>query len=140
MSHLRQNWRPGDRMYVYTGARLPFAFYSGDYGFRGGDYQVGHDFQDDSRCHFQELDMFRGRPRVWVVLTQATYPQRDDILHYLDTIGVIAMPCCAIAYRKQLEVPASREAVLIRPHTSEAFLYDLSDPLRLGDATAASIW
>jgi hypothetical protein len=140
MSYLQSNWRRGDRVYVYSGASVPFAFYSRDYGFRDADYRVGHDHQGNSRCDFEELDTFRGSHRVWVVFTHAPYPERDDILHYLDTIG---MRRDAFAERSRVvsnwSVPASREQVLIAPHTSEALLYDLSDSGRLGNATSASI-
>jgi hypothetical protein len=54
--------RPGDVVYLYYGARLPFSFYNRDCGFRDNDYKVGLCHRGDNRGYFKELDMFRGSP------------------------------------------------------------------------------
>jgi hypothetical protein len=63
-----------------------------------------------------------------VVLTHAIpyFHERDDILSYLDTIGV----------RRDYFVEQSRASGLL---PAEVILYDLSDPRRLESATATSI-
>jgi len=70
----------------------------------------------------QELDTFRGHERLWFVLTHALpqFREREDMLRYLDAIG-----------RRQntFSVPTERGPVAETP--AEAFLYDLSDPVRL---------
>jgi hypothetical protein len=130
MSHLEANWRIGDSVYVFHGASPAFGFYSADYGFHDRDYVLGGCHRGDNLRYRQELDSFRERPRVWVVLTHAVpfYRERDDILSYLDAIG-IRRDYFAVQSRaaSQASLPA------------EVFLYDLSDKHRLEIATAASI-
>jgi hypothetical protein len=66
---------------------------------------------------------------VWVLTTHslAQYREREDILGYLDTIGL----------RRDGLVMKSR--IPGRPGLpAEVFLYDLSDPVRLGRATMMS--
>jgi len=130
MSHLRANWRPGDVVYLYDGATWPFRFYSRDYGFRDNDYTIGGCHRGDSRGDLEELDKFRGSKRVWVVITHALlyYHERDDILHYLDTIGV---------RRDSFVVPS--HVVTHSALPAEVLLFDLSDSRRLSNATAESI-
>lgn len=130
MSHLEANWRSGDGLYVFHGATIAFSFYSADYGFRGNDYVFGGDHFCKSVRYREELDALRGRPRVWVVMTHAPsrYREREDILSYLDAIGV----------RRDYFVVQSRAANWL-PSPAEVMLYDLSDPKRLESATAASI-
>jgi len=64
-----------------------------------------------------------------VVLTHALshYRERDDILRYLDAIGV---------RRDAVAVPSRTVGWQFLP--AEAFLYDLSDPARLRSAMAPS--
>ena len=130
MSHIQENKRPGDVVYLYYGARLPFSFYSRDYGFGDNDYNVGRCHRGDNRGYFKELDMFRGSHRVWVVLTHASpyFKERDDILHYLDTIGL-----------RRDDFAVQSRVVSNWALPAEVLLYDLSDSRRLGNATAASI-
>jgi len=130
MSYLRVNRRPGDAVFLYAGAVLPFRFYSRDYGFHEDDYTEGKCHRGDSRGDLEELDSFRGSKRLWVVITHALpfYHEREDILQYLDTIGV-----CRDALIVQSRV-VSHWAL-----PAEVWLFDLSDPRRPGAATAASI-
>jgi hypothetical protein len=130
LSHLQARWRSDDRLYVYYAARPAMSFYGTRYRFSENDYVSGGCHRGASRHYFEELDAFRGQPRVWVLVTHAlaTYRERDDILRYLDAIGV------------------RRDAFTIEPHTAipnyslpaEVFLYDLSDPGRLLTATAGA--
>ena len=128
MSHLQANWRAGDSVYVFHGADPAFRFYSADYGFRDPDYVLGRCHHGVNLGYRLELDAFRGRPRVWVVLTHAIpyFRERDDILSYLDTIGT----------RRDYFAEQPRASGLL---PAELLLYDLSDPRRLESATATSI-
>jgi hypothetical protein len=130
MAYLEANWRAGDAVYVFHGALPAFGFYSADYGFRESDYVIGGCHRGENVRYREELDAFRGRPRVWVVLTHAipSYHERDDIVSYLDAIGV----------RRDYFAAQSR-AVGYLPLPAEVMLYDLSDPHRLESATATSI-
>ena len=129
MAHLEQNWHPGDVVYVFHGALPAFGFYSQDYGFREDQYTLGGCHRGRNFLYREELDAFRGRPRVWVVITHAfpSYHERDDIFTYLDTIGV-RRDYFAVLSRGDPGHPSA-----------EAALYDLSDPIRLRNASAQSL-
>lgn len=127
MSYLRERRQPGDAVYVYYGAALAVTFYAPLYDLRRAEYAVGGCHRGDSRLYLRELDTLRGRPRVWVLLTHAgpALSEREDILAYLDAIGV------------------RREGLYVAPHgigrnllPAEAYLYDLSIGEKLDDATA----
>jgi hypothetical protein len=119
--------RPEDGIYVYYGAAPAVAFYAPQYGLERTEYSVGGCHRGDSRRYLEELDTFRGRSRVWVLLTHSLprYREREDILAYLDTIGT---------RRYSLAVPS--RAVGRTPQPAEAFLFDLSDPLKAASASA----
>ena len=130
MAYVGANRRPGDVVYVFHGARPSFGFYSADYGFRGESYVLGGCHRGDNRLYREELDRFRGQPRVWLVLTHAipSYHERDDIVSYLDAIGV-----------RLGDFTAPSRTAGQAPPPAEALLYDLSDQRRLGNATANSV-
>jgi hypothetical protein len=129
LAYMQERRRPGDAVYVYYGAAPAVTFYADTYGLRENDYAVGGCHRGDSRRYFEEIDLFRGRPRVWVLTTHSLprYREREDILRYLDTIGI----------RRDSFVMKSR--ILGLPGLpAEVFLYDLSDPVRLSQATSVS--
>jgi hypothetical protein len=122
-------WQPDDTAYVYYGAAAVVTFYAAQYGLSREDYKVGGCHRGDSRRYLEELDTFRGRPRVWIVLTHALpqYREREDILAYLDTIGT------------------RLGAFLVESHAvgrtalpAEAYLYDLSSTQKLAGSSAES--
>jgi hypothetical protein len=129
LSHLQAGWRQGDAMYVYYGAGAAMTFYGTEYGFSATEYVIGGCHRGDNRRYLQELDTFRGHPRLWVVMTHAVprLGERADILNYLDTIG----------RRSDTLVVHSR-----RPGAQglpvEVFRYDLSDTRRLTNTNAMS--
>lgn len=118
LAYLRERRQPGDAIYIYYGAALAVTFYAPRYDLRREEYAVGGCHRGESRLYLQELDTLRGRPRVWVLLTHAgpVLREREDILSYLDAIGV------------------RQEGVVFEPHgvgrnlfPAEAYLYDLSN-------------
>jgi hypothetical protein len=127
LSYVRGRRQPGDGIYVYYGAALAVAFYGGRYGLGRGDYRVGGCHRGDRRRYLRELDTFRGRPRVWLLLSHAGAQSReaDDILAYLDAIGT----------RVDGFVFESRGPGRRLPPAA-AYLYDLSDGARLAAADA----
>jgi hypothetical protein len=129
LSYVQAQWQPSDSIYVYYGAAPAMTFYAARYGFGRGDYAVGGCHRGDSRRYLEELDTFRGRSRVWVLLTHALpyYRERDDILAYLDAIGA----------RKDGTVVPSYAAGR-NPRPVEVYLYDLSDGSRLANGAAVS--
>ncbi|MEX0804158.1 MAG: glycosyltransferase family 39 protein [Candidatus Binatia bacterium] len=129
LAHLQAKRLPTDAVYVFYGAGPAVTFYDAKYGLSETEYVLGGCHRGDSRRYLEELDMFRGYKRFWVVITHALsmYREREDILRYLDTIG---------ARHESLIVPAQTVDNLGWP--AEVFLYDLSDPERLGNALANS--
>jgi hypothetical protein len=129
LSHVRARWQPNDTVYVYYGAAPVVTFYAAQYGLARGDYAVGGCHRGNGRRHLEELDTFRGRPRVWVVLTHALprYREREDLLAYLDKIGT----------RKDALVVESY-AVGRTPLPAEVYLYDLSSASKLASSSASS--
>jgi len=90
---------------------------------------LGNCHRGSNRRCLEEIDRFRRRKRLWIVMTHAfrPYRERDDILRYLDAIGV---------RRDSFAVPA--QIVGARGLPAEIFLYDLSDPRRLEQALGRS--
>lgn len=127
LSYLRERRQTGDAIYVYYGAALAVTFYSERYGLERGEYAVGGCHRGDARQYLRELDTFRGRTRVWILLTHAgpALSEREDILAYLDAIGT----------RKEgLSIGPRGVGRNLLP--AEAHLYDLSVAERLDDASS----
>lgn len=124
---LRETWQAGDRVYVFYGAEKAFLYYARRYAFRPAEYTLGRCVRGDRRVYLRELDAFRGASRLWVVITHARPPLEEDtaLLGYLDRIGQRRL-----TYRTG-GGPATRG-----PDLAWAYLYDLSDPTRLADASA----
>jgi hypothetical protein len=98
--------RPGDAVYVYYGAVPTFEFYADTTGIvRGGCHR------DDWPAYLHELDAFRGKPRVWLVMAHAfdrNGVQEDSLLvRHLNATG--------------------RASRTIAARSAFAVLYDLSD-------------
>jgi hypothetical protein len=129
IGYVQARRQPGDDFYVYYAAAPVMSMYDSAFGFPPGAYAVGGCHRGDSRRYLEELDTFRGRPRVWVILTHSlpVYREREDILAYLDTIGT----------RKDYVSVLSR-AVSGEPFPAEGFLYDLSRTAQLAAADSAS--
>jgi len=124
---MRQAWQPGDRIYVYYGAEKAFVYYAHRYGFAAGTYVLGSCARGDQRVYLRELDVFRGAPRVWLVMTHAAPELEEDtaVLGYLDRIGTRKTSFQAGG------APGRRGTNLARVD-----LYDLSDRDRLATVTA----
>jgi hypothetical protein len=129
LAYLQSQRRPADRIYTYYGAAPATAFYAGRYGLHDRDYAVGGCHRGEGRRYLEELDTFRGSPRVWVVLTHSlpAFQEREDLLRYLDAIGV----------RRQ-GFAVSARTLDNRGFPAEVYLYDLSDPIKLARVAATS--
>jgi len=126
-SYLQARWQTGDSLYVYYGAAPAAALYAARYGFSRGDFAVGGCHRGDSRSYLRELDTFRGRPRVWILITHSLprYREAQDVLSYLDAIGT----------RKE-EMAVQSYSAGRSPRPVELYRYDLSDAARLASTTA----
>jgi hypothetical protein len=129
LDYVRSQHISGDRIYVYNSALPAFTYYASDYGFRPDEYSPGLSHHCQNRLYLADLDVFRGTPRFWIILTHApVYGERHDMLQYLDAIGIRRLEFVAAAHR-----PARTPQEMLEP--ADAYLYDLSDAKR---ARAAS--
>jgi hypothetical protein len=120
LTRLAARLEPDDSIYVYYGAARGFRFYAPRAGLDASRASVGGCHRGDTRAYLRELDAFRGRPRVWVVVAHPTTSLREApaIRGYLSSIG---------SRREEIaETGASAE------------LFDLADPPRLAAASADS--
>ena len=129
LAHVQARRQSNDSVYVYYGAAPGMSVYGSAYGFSRDAYAVGGCHRGDSRRYLEELDTFRGSSRVWIVLTHAlrNYREREDIVAYLDAIGT-----------RLVAVNVASRAVGRNPLPAEGFLYDLSQPAQLENASAQS--
>jgi hypothetical protein len=129
LGYVQARRQPSDEVYVYYASAPVVSVYDAAFGFARGAYAVGGCHRGNSRRYFEELDTFRGRPRVWVIVTHSLpgYREREDIVAYLDAIGTRA---------DDVNVPS--RAISGEPLPAEGFLYDLSATGRLARADAAS--
>ena len=79
LAHIREHWQPGDGIYVYVRSRMAYSFYARKHGFTEGDSAV---YPGGVWSEFVDgLSGFRGRERVWVVLTVLPDPERCLMSH-----------------------------------------------------------
>ncbi|HKA34302.1 MAG TPA: hypothetical protein VKH64_13860 [Candidatus Binatia bacterium] len=130
LAYMQARRRPGDAVYVYWRGGASVAFYGARFGLRPGDYVSGGCHLGDSRSYLEELDRFRGAPRVWLVTADVSPIRRppDDLIRYLEAIGA----------RIDSFVVPSRTPTYWNIAPSGVYLYDLSDPARLAQAEANS--
>jgi hypothetical protein len=122
LQELARRRQPDDLLYVYCGGRHAIAFYGPRVGLEGWKQGGCH---DDTRAILQELDAFRGQPRLWFFFTQSHGQQTVAIRSYLQTIG---------RERDVIPDPAGSRGEA----ETAAYLFDLSDPHLLGTASAGS--
>lgn len=122
LAYVQTRRQPEDTIYVYHGAWHAIGYYGARYGIELQAVVRGN--CGDQRIILTDLEQFRGRTRVWVIISHVVGPlkQRETILGYLDTIGL----------RRDSIVTLDRE----RRPSSSAYLYDLSDTVRLRAASA----
>jgi hypothetical protein len=128
LAELRSEWKAGDVLYVYYRSGPAMMLYGQRYGFSEGDYAQGGCHDGNWREYLHELDHFRGKSRVWIMLMQMppSYGERNTLLHYLDTIGVQRA-----AYRTYVHMVSHHG-----DEPTELLLYDLSGKDRLTAASA----
>ncbi len=127
LAKIRGKRQPGDSVFVYYGAVPVLHYYGPAYGLNDGDYSRSGCHKGDTRQYLRELDSLRGKNRAWVVITaaHARYGERNDIVSYLDAIGV----------RRDAIVVPSQSVGGYAP-SAEALLYDFSDTARLASTSA----
>ena len=123
LAYLQRNRQPGDVIYVFPLQRIGTLYYGPRFGLLPADWVSGICERDDTRRYLQDVDRFRGAPRLWI-LSSAARPfrtARSAVQKYLETIGI----------RKEAMSLSS-----LSMGSAGIELYDLSDPARLKAATA----
>jgi uncharacterized membrane protein len=121
LAYIQARRQRDDAFYVHHGAWHAVNFYGPRYELPLQTVVSGS--CGDQRRLLSDLEQFRGRSRLWVIISHDVGPwkERETILGYLDTIG------------------ARRDSIVTRDRTrrlsSSAYLYDLSDSTRLRAAS-----
>lgn len=125
LGYLQQHRQAGDAIYVYPLARVGVWFYGPAFGVERDAFVTAVCDRDDTRAYLRDADQFRGRPRVWLVSggQRAFSSARASVNGYFTAIGT---------RRDSLTLPSFSYGTV----TLE--LWDLSDPTRLGAASAAT--
>ncbi len=126
---VRSRWRPDDELVVSRGvwARVMADYYGHRFGVEGwthldrlrGQYTA----EEILRGYLEGIDANRGSPRTWYYLDGLADCEREAMLGYLGAIG-------SEIYSVDSRVTKGGKV--------SAHLYDLSDPARLGAASAAT--
>jgi len=126
MQYVADHWEPGDALWVYYGAGQAFEYYRRLIPIHG-DIRVGDCSRTDPRDYLRQIDVERGRARVWILMSHdfgsLRVSERRIILEYLDGIG---------KRLDQVHAPQGDGSSM----RTEAFLYDLSDRNRLDSLSA----
>ena len=121
MQYVSDHWKAGDALWVYYAAGQAFEYYSKLIPING-DVRVGDCNRTDPREYLRQVDVERGRARVWVLMAHGSGPfgfdERQMLIAYLDLIG-----------RRVDEFHAPLEDST--PNRAAVFLFDLSDTGRL---------
>jgi hypothetical protein len=125
LQYVQAHSQPGDAIYVYYGASHAVGYYGPRYGLPPEAVVNGGCPRSDPRGLLRDLDQFRGRPSLWVIISHVVRPlrEREAMLGYLDAIGF------------QRDSIVTRDDRETKP-SSSAYLYDLSDRQRLSTASA----
>jgi hypothetical protein len=128
LAYVQAHHQPHDAVYVYSYAYEAIDHYGARYGIPAGTYVLGVCDESDVRAYLQDVDQFRGVPRLWVIggSVRDFHGPRQAIGRYLQSIGL----------RRDSIVIASRARPPLDPVSAE--LFDLSDTVRLQSATAAT--
>ncbi|CAN5886813.1 hypothetical protein BH18ACI5_BH18ACI5_28360 [soil metagenome] len=123
---IAQQRRADDGIYVYYGAGQSFLYYAPHFGFTPDGYRIGRCGVTDFRKYLRDLDRFRGRSRVWLVSTHAPVNAVEvrTMVGYLNAIG------------RRLQAYEEQATSGFASNAATAYLFDLSDPSRLGQASA----
>jgi len=92
MEYLKGSWKEGDVMFITNGAVPAFEYYAPIYGLENLSYASSqrNDY-DNPNIILQQLDSFKGKPRVWILMShvyeKGDFNEKDFLLSYLDKIG-----------------------------------------------------
>jgi hypothetical protein len=92
LEYVREEWQPGDRLYVYYDGRAQFAYYGERYGFQSHEVILGSCSRFDPSVYLTEMAALSGTPRLWVLFVGSghgahAFDERGLILTGLDRLG-----------------------------------------------------
>lgn len=88
IARCHHDWQPGDRAFVSYGAAPAVGYYHPRHPLPPGAVRVGAETRGkDTRPYRQELEPFRGRGRVWVILAHRQTADEAAIRTTLDGMG-----------------------------------------------------
>jgi len=128
LAYAQSQRRPGDVVYVFANAFEGVDHYGPRYGLPSGSYVLGTCDERETRPFVEQVDRFRGTPRLWVIGSSLPDFQnaRDAIDRYLGTIGI------------RRDVYAVPSPLVPQFGAASAELFDLSDTTRLRATTVAT--
>lgn len=126
VEHMIARREPGDAVYVFFGAGQAFHYYAQRYGLTMDSTVVGSCSIERPRQYLHQIDQFRGKPRVWILLTHDRGEGKTVIIDYLDHIG---------RRLDTVEVPGSSGRAV---EAASGYLYNLGDSTRLTAAAAST--
>ena len=86
LSSVRQEWRPGDKVYVYYGAVPAFTFYTREDPFPPCVI-LGQEHRNERTAYRDELAKLAGEPRVWIVFSHPHQSEESLIRAYAEGLG-----------------------------------------------------
>jgi hypothetical protein len=127
IAYLEEHRRAADALYVYYGAVPAFQFYAARDSISAKSYSLGGCHRGDPQSYLPELDVFRGRARVWVLFAHELprLRERELMTGYLGDIGIVRDS--VVGAGRGVDGAATRASL---------YLYDLSDSTRHRSATA----
>jgi len=137
LAELQRQRQSGDVIYVYYPSWQAVRFYGPRYGLPLESVDLGSCHRE-LRAYLRELDRYRGRERFWFLTAFERTRVRETpaMLDYLDIIGVRKL---VIEGPPTTRPGATSQGTRWRDLArNAAYLYDLSDPVRLASATAIS--
>ena len=98
LAHVRDHRQPGDVLYVWNISQVPFRYYRDRFGLgpdrfgiAGMNWIPGAAVEPTATAYAREFEQFRGRGRVWVLLTHWAAlggpDERATVLPVLDRMG-----------------------------------------------------
>jgi hypothetical protein len=91
LAYLRNNYQPGDLIYIYYAAETPFRYYAPKFGLDRAHFIVGIASRNDVIGYQSDVSKLKGYPRVWVIFShiyrQSLFGEDRYIVGFLDSIG-----------------------------------------------------
>jgi hypothetical protein len=119
LERVAENYREGDRIYLYYAARLGFEFYAPQYGLDDAPSILGKSPRADWTPYLDDIAQIRCHRRVWIIFSHIRRSPNDEeqlLTYFLDRAG-----------RRLEYFRAADESPLFLGHTgASAYLYEFA--------------